>query len=72
MGALDEIYRGYTIRVTRSGSWHAVLIEPGTRAVLPTMATALAAEGPAMAVTRARKLVDIYAEAERLRQTRAA
>lgn len=72
MDALDENYRGYTIRVTRKASWHAVLTEPGTRAVLPTMATALAAEGPAMAVTRARKLIDIYAEAERLRQVSAA
>jgi hypothetical protein len=69
---LDEIYRGYTIRMTRSLSWHAVLVEPGTGIVLPTMATALLDEGPATALTRARKLIDIYADAEAAREERAA
>jgi hypothetical protein len=36
------------------------------------MATALVGEGRDVAVTRARKLIDIYAEAELLRQARAA
>ena len=69
---MDETYRGYTIRLTRSLSWHAVLVEPGTRAVLPTMATALIDEGRAIAVNRARMLIDIYADAEQARQSRAA
>lgn len=69
---MDEIYRGYTIRVTRSLSWHAVLVEPGTGAMLPTMATALLDEGRSVALFRARKLVDIYADAEEARRSRAA
>jgi hypothetical protein len=69
---LDETYRGYTIRLTRSQSWHAVLVEPGTGIVLPTMATALLHEGPAVALARARKLIDIYADAEAAREAHAA
>jgi hypothetical protein len=38
----------------------------------PTMATALLQEGPAMALTRARKLIDIYADAEEARRSHAA
>ena len=71
-GRLDETYRGYTIRMTRSLSWHAVLVEPGTDIVLPTMATALLREGPAVALSRARKLIDIYADAEAVRRSHAA
>jgi len=56
----------------RSLSWHAVLVEPGTDIVLPTMATALLHEGPAIALTRARKLIDIYADAEEARRSHAA
>lgn len=56
----------------RSLSWHAVLVEPGTDIVLPTMATALLHEGPTVALTRARKLIDIYADAEQTRQAHAA
>lgn len=69
---VDETYRGYTIRLQRRQSWHAVLVEPGTGVVLPTMATALLHEGPATVLTRARKLIDIYADAEALRRSRAA
>lgn len=66
--ALDDSYRGYTIRVTRAAQWHAILLEPGTGAVLPTKATALLREGRGMALERARKLVDLYAAgAEELR-----
>lgn len=61
--ALDDSYRGYTIRVTRAAQWHAILMEPGTGAVLPTKATALLREGRGVAVERARTLVDIYAAA---------
>ena len=59
--ALDDSYRGYIIRVTRAAQWHAILLEPGTGAVLPTKATALLREGRGMALERARKLVDLYA-----------
>ena len=59
--ALDDSYRGYTIRVTRAAQWHAILLEPGTGAVLPTKATALLREGRGIAMDRARKLVDLYA-----------
>ena len=61
--ALDDSYRGYIIRVTRAAQWHAILLEPGTGAVLPTKATALLREGRGMALERARKLVDLYAAA---------
>ncbi len=61
--ALDDSYRGYTIRVTRAAQWHAILMEPGTGAVLPTKATALLREGRGVALERARPLVDIYAAA---------
>lgn len=61
--ALDDSYRGYTIRVTRAAQWHAILLEPGTGAVLPTKATALLREGRGIAMDRARDLVDIYATA---------
>lgn len=61
--ALDDSYRGYTIRVTRAAQWHAILIEPGTGAVLPTKATALLREGRGVAMERACKLVDLYTKA---------
>jgi hypothetical protein len=61
--ALDDSYRGYTIRVTRAAQWHAILIEPGTGAVLPTKATALLREGRGVAMERAFKLVDLYTKA---------
>lgn len=60
---LDDSYRGYIIRVTRAAQWHAILLEPGTGAVLPTKATALLREGRGVAMERARKLVDLYATA---------
>lgn len=60
---MDETYRGYTIRVTRAALWHAVMIEPGSGAVLPTKATALMREGRTIAIDRARVLIDIYARA---------
>ena len=66
--ALDDSYRGYTIRVTRAAQWHAILLEPGTGAILPTKATALLREGRSVAMERARRLVDLYAAAfEQLR-----
>lgn len=66
--ALDDSYRGYTIRVTRAAQWHAILLEPGTGAILPTKATALLREGRSVAMERARKLIDLYAAAfEQLR-----
>ncbi|CAN7228049.1 hypothetical protein ASC89_12430 [Devosia sp. Root413D1] len=58
---MDDSYRGYIIRVTRAAQWHAILLEPGTGAVLPTKATALLREGRGIAMDRARKLVDLYA-----------
>jgi hypothetical protein len=65
---LDDSYRGYTIRVTRAARWHAILLEPGTGAVLPTKVTATLREGRGIAMERAQKLVDIYAAAfEQLR-----
>jgi len=69
---LVETYRGYTIRLTQGLSWHAVLVEPETGAVLPTMATALLFEGATVAAARARRLIDIYADAEQARRNRAA
>ncbi len=70
--ALDDSYRGYTIRVTRAAHWHAVLIEPGTGAVLPTKATALLREGRGVAMDRARNLIDLYATASEAQRDRAA
>jgi hypothetical protein len=58
---LDDSYRGYIIRVTRAAQWHAIVLEPGTGAVLPTKATALFREGRGVALERARKLIDLYA-----------
>ncbi len=70
--ALDDSYRGYTIRVTRAAQWHAILLEPGTGAVLPTKATALLREGRGIAMDRACKLVDIYVTASEFSRERAA
>jgi hypothetical protein len=61
--ALNETYRGFAIRVERAALWHAKIVEASTGTVLPTMATALADEGAAIAILRARRLVDIYADA---------
>jgi len=69
---LDDSYRGYTIRVTRASQWHAILIESGTGAVLPTKATALLREGRGVAMDRARDLVDLYAAASEALRDRAA
>jgi hypothetical protein len=60
---LDETYRGFAIRLERVGEWHAKIIEMATGALLPTMATALVEEGQATALFRARRLVDVYADA---------
>jgi len=70
--ALDDSYRGYIIRVTRAAQWHAILLEPGTGAVLPTKATALLREGRGVAMERAQRLVDIYAAAFEELRARAA
>lgn len=70
--ALDDSYRGYTIRVTRAAHWHAILIEPDTGAVLPTKATALLHEGRGVAMDRARGLIDLYATASEALRDRAA
>ena len=61
--SLTESYRGFAIRLERAGSWQAKIVETSTGALLPTMATALVHEGQAAALLRARKLVDIYADA---------
>ena len=61
--ALNETYRGFAIRLEKAGSWHAKIVETSTGAMLPTMATALFHEGHAAALFRARRLVDIYADA---------
>jgi hypothetical protein len=69
---LDETYRAYTIRVTRTARWDAILVEPVTGAVLPTKATASLHEGRGVALTRARALIDLYAGVADDRQIRAA
>lgn len=69
---LDDSYRGYTIRITRATRWDAVLIEAATGLVLPTKATSLLREGRDVAVVRARALVDLYANGEAARVSRAA
>lgn len=69
---MDDSYRGYTIRITRTTRWDAVLIEAATGIVMPTKATALLREGRELAVVRARALVDLYASAEAARISRAA
>lgn len=69
---MDDSYRGYTIRITRTTRWDAVLIEAATGIVMPTKATALLREGRELAVVRARALVDLYASAEAARVSRAA
>ena len=69
---LDDSYRGYTISITRSVRWDAVLIETATGLVLPTKATALLGEGRSIAILRARALVDLYANAAATREPRAA
>ena len=60
---MNETYRGFAIRLERAGSWHAKIFETSTGTMLPTMATALVHEGYAAALARARRLVDIYADA---------
>jgi len=59
----DLHYRGFAIRIERHASWHAMIEEMATGATLPTMATAQQSEGQAVALRRARTLVDIYANA---------
>ncbi len=69
---MDDSYRGYTIRITRGTRWDAVLIEAATGHVMPTKSTALFREGRDVAIVRARALVDVYANAEAARVSRAA
>ena len=69
---LDDSYRGYTIRLARTTRWDAVLIEAATGHVMPTKATSLLREGRDVAIVRARALVDVYANAEAARVSRAA
>lgn len=69
---LDDSYRGYAIRITRTTRWDAVLVEVATGQVMPTKATALLREGRDVAIVRARALVDVYANAEARRVSRAA
>ena len=69
---MDDSYRGYTIRITRTTRWDAVLIEAATGQVMPTKSTALFREGRDVAIVRARALVEIYANAEAARVSRAA
>jgi hypothetical protein len=59
---VDEHYRGHAIRITRSGMWHAVLVELDSGTILPTKATALMREGRTVALTRAQELVDVYVD----------
>lgn len=60
---MNETYRGFAIRLERAGSWHAKIFETSTGTMLPTMATALVHEGSHAALSRARHLIDIYANA---------
>lgn len=60
---MNDTYRGFAIRLERGASWRATIVETQTGALLPTMATALMHEGADVALRRARKLVDIYADA---------
>ena len=69
---LDDSYRGYTIRITRTTRWDAVLVETATGLIMPTKATSLLREGREVAIVRARALVDLYANAEAARVSRAA
>ena len=69
---MDDSYRGYTIRITRTTRWDAVLVETTTGLIMPTKATSLLREGREVAIVRARALVDLYANAEAARVSRAA
>ena len=69
---MNETYRGYMIRVTRTVRWDAVLVEVATDTMLPTKATALMREGRSVAVDRARALIDIYVKAGDAQRERAA
>ena len=69
---MQEVYRGHVIRLSRTSVWSAVLTEVATGAMLPTKATALEIEGYAVALIRARKLVDMYATADVAAQSDAA
>lgn len=63
-GQVQEVYRGHAINLSRSTLWSAVLTELASGAVLPTKATALLGEGKTVALSRGRKLVDLYVEAD--------
>lgn len=69
---LDDSYRGYTIRITCTTRWDAVLIEAATGLVMPTKVTSLLRDGRDAALLRARALIDVYANAEAARVSRAA
>lgn len=57
-----EDYRGHIICLIEGPVWRAELIERASGTVLPTMATATRAEGPAVCGQRGRALVDLYIE----------
>jgi len=65
-------YRGYTIRITQTVRWDAVLMHATSGEMLPTKATSLLREGREVAIVRGRALVDVYANAEAARSARAA
>lgn len=69
---VDEQYRGHVIRITRSGMWHAVLVELDSGTILPTKATALMREGRTVALERAQELVDLYIDGVNRRAANAA
>ena len=62
-------YRGHEIRITRAATWSAELVARRTGALLPTKATAAAAEEMVVCLERARALVDLYLEGERRRSS---
>jgi hypothetical protein len=57
---LNEYYRGHCIRLVRARLWDAIIIDTATGTTLPTKACALLQEGRAVAISRARELIDLY------------
>jgi hypothetical protein len=57
---LIEHYRGHRIQLVRARLWDAIIVDTATGATLPTKACALLQEGRAVAVSRARELIDLY------------
>lgn len=60
---VERSYRGHAIKLCCADCWSAVIVNQENGVVLPTKATATQHEGRNVALERAIRLIDLYAEA---------